>query len=181
MGGLLATPTSITRGAEATSTTHVGSPSLEDVFASPPGDAFASPIGDACLAPPKDACLAIAWGCLLLRIAWGCLLLRIAWGAISYRVRGRSRAPAAAFMARGSPTEYTSRGFGAVAAVAVSLLESMWLEPWKRELSAMKNGGQETTPQAAVRLPGLPWLEESACVRSAWPLQLLMWEEDCPP
>ncbi|MGH0147529.1 UNVERIFIED_CONTAM: hypothetical protein FKN15_043843 [Acipenser sinensis] len=62
-----------------------------------------------------------AQGCLLLRIAWGCLLLRIAWDCLflqtGYRVRGRSGAPAAAFMARGSPPVFASRG-SAAAAVA---------------------------------------------------------------
>ncbi|MGH0119895.1 UNVERIFIED_CONTAM: hypothetical protein FKN15_059823 [Acipenser sinensis] len=66
--------------------------------------------------------LCFAWGCLLLCIAWGCLLLCIAWGCLLlciyiYRVRGRSEAPAAASMARGSPPEFASRG-SAAAAVA---------------------------------------------------------------
>ncbi|MGH0186862.1 UNVERIFIED_CONTAM: hypothetical protein FKN15_022771 [Acipenser sinensis] len=48
----------------------------------------------------------------------GCLLLRIACGDISYRVRVRSGAPAAAFVARDSPPEFASRG--SVAAVVAS-------------------------------------------------------------
>ncbi|MGH0144109.1 UNVERIFIED_CONTAM: hypothetical protein FKN15_063016 [Acipenser sinensis] len=68
--------------------------------------------------------LRIAWGCLGLRIAWGCLglgclLLRIAWGCLllrtGYSIRGRSGAPAAASMARGSPPEFASRGSAATA------------------------------------------------------------------
>ncbi|MGH0143489.1 UNVERIFIED_CONTAM: hypothetical protein FKN15_009174 [Acipenser sinensis] len=51
-------------------------------------------------------------GCLWLRIAWGCLLVRT-----SYRVRGRSGAPAAISMTRGSPPEFASGG-SAAAAVA---------------------------------------------------------------
>ncbi|MGH0151923.1 UNVERIFIED_CONTAM: hypothetical protein FKN15_021338 [Acipenser sinensis] len=55
--------------------------------------------------------IAIAWGWLLC-IAWGCLLF-----PTGCRVRGRSGAPAAASMARGSPPEFASRG-SAAAAVA---------------------------------------------------------------
>ncbi|MGH0152058.1 UNVERIFIED_CONTAM: hypothetical protein FKN15_034955 [Acipenser sinensis] len=51
--------------------------------------------------------IAIAWGWLLC-IAWGCLLF-----PTGCRVRGRSGAPAAASMARGSPPEFASRGSAA--------------------------------------------------------------------
>ncbi|MGH0178879.1 UNVERIFIED_CONTAM: hypothetical protein FKN15_004822 [Acipenser sinensis] len=114
--------------------------------------------------------LRIAWGCLLLRIAWGCLLLRIAWSATSYRERGRSGAPAAASMARGSPPEFAS------APAAISLQEKGWPEPHGGELPAMKKGGQVWRPP-----PKFFWPEEPACAWSTGTLQLLGWEEDIPP
>ncbi|MGH0120659.1 UNVERIFIED_CONTAM: hypothetical protein FKN15_068234 [Acipenser sinensis] len=53
-----------------------------------------------------------AQGCQL-RIAWDCFLF-----PAGHRGRGRSGAPAAASMARGSPPEFASRGSAAAAAVA---------------------------------------------------------------
>ncbi|MGH0131251.1 UNVERIFIED_CONTAM: hypothetical protein FKN15_055177 [Acipenser sinensis] len=51
---------------------------------------------------------------------------------------------------------------------ACALQEVLWPEPHKRELLATKKGGgQETTPQAAFLLPGLPRLKESVWELSA--------------
>ncbi|MGH0147955.1 UNVERIFIED_CONTAM: hypothetical protein FKN15_038283 [Acipenser sinensis] len=66
---------------------------------------------------------------------------------------------------------------------AVSLQEIRWPEPQKRELLATESRGegQETTPTGCRMASSLLWPEDPACVRSAWPLQLLAWEEDLPP
>ncbi|MGH0129850.1 UNVERIFIED_CONTAM: hypothetical protein FKN15_041277 [Acipenser sinensis] len=104
-----------------------------DACLASPRDACLAPPKDATAAQGYHVWIAwgcllrhIAWGCLLFRFtwgclllcfacgrrgtyfAWGCLLLCIAWRATSYRVRGRSRVPAAAFIARGSPPEFAS-------------------------------------------------------------------------
>ncbi|MGH0124873.1 UNVERIFIED_CONTAM: hypothetical protein FKN15_017163 [Acipenser sinensis] len=119
----------------------------------------------------------IAWGFLLLRIIWGCLLLRIAAGSTvagtpprglaSHEEGGREvrrpPTPAAVLLPkivgevrRPAPT------------AALSLPEVLWPELDKRELPATKKGGgQETTPQAAFPLPGIPQLKESAWELSA--------------
>ncbi|MGH0142356.1 UNVERIFIED_CONTAM: hypothetical protein FKN15_075861 [Acipenser sinensis] len=59
--------------------------------------------------------------------------------------------------------------------------EILWLEPHGGELLATKRGVRRPPPWAARQLPRFLLPEKLACVLSAWPLQLLGWEEDLPP
>ncbi|MGH0154807.1 UNVERIFIED_CONTAM: hypothetical protein FKN15_027605 [Acipenser sinensis] len=72
-----------------------------------------SPTVQGCLPRNAQGCHARSAQGYHVWIAWGCLLLRIALGATSYKVRGRSGAPAAAFMARCTPPDFASQGSAA--------------------------------------------------------------------
>ncbi|MGH0122373.1 UNVERIFIED_CONTAM: hypothetical protein FKN15_007973 [Acipenser sinensis] len=155
----------------------------KDTCLAPPKDACLAPPKDACLTPPKVACLASPGvACCSASPGVACcsasqqevLWLEPHQGELSAMKKGeevrRPPTPAAVLL-----PEIMGEVRRPVPTAALSLPEVLWLESHKRELPALKKGGgQETTPQAAFPLPGLPQLKESAWELSAVTLTALL-------